>query len=235
MSDQNTKLAVGIIGTGAMALVHAENIQEHVPDVTVAAVASENIERARAFAKTHDIPGAHGSHEALFEENLDAVVIASATDSHARLAERAARHNLHIFCEKPLGVSAEEIDSVLSASAKSGGRLAVGFNRRFDAEFHQAYERVADGTVGTPEAIVIISRDPEPPTVQELATPGRLFIGTMIHDFDMARFLMQDEVVSVSTHGSVLINDAFKELDQVDSAIASLQFSRGGLGTIVNS
>ena len=235
MSDSDTTLAVGLVGTGAMAAVHAEAVREHIPEATVVAVASEDPARAGAFAKAHGIARAHGSHESIFDEALDAVIIASSTNSHAQLAEQAAHRNLHVFCEKPLGVTAEETEPVLAAAANNGAQFAVGFNRRFDDEFRKAHARVADGSIGTPQAIVIISRDPRAPTVVEMATPGRLFIGTMIHDFDMARFLMQDEVVALSAHGSVQANDAFKAHDQVDSAIVSLEFSRGGLGTIINS
>lgn len=192
------------------------------------------LERAEAFANAFDIPSAYGRHDAIFQADLDAIVIASASDTHAPLIEQAAHYQVDAFCEKPLGVSPEKIDAALAAVDKSGIRLATGFNRRFDPAFQRVHQQVADGTVGAPEAIVIISRDPGVPTPQELATPNRLLIGTTIDDLDMARFLMRDEIVSISTQDSWLIPDTIKT-DQIDGAVVALRFQRGGLGTIVNS
>ena len=234
MFSSSPMLTVGLIGTGDMARFYAQTIQRHLPWVRLAAVSSQRVERAQAFAKAYDIPNAYGCHEAIFQTRLDAVMIVSASDTHAALIEQAAHRKVETFCDKPLGVSLEAINTALAAVAKSGIRLATGFNRRFDPAFLRLHQEVAEGALGTPETLVIISRDPCFPTPQELATPHRLLIGSAIHDLDMARFLMQDDVVSVSAQGSWLSSVPVAN-EQVDGSILSLRFRRGGLATIINS
>ena len=234
MNSSQKKMKIGIIGTGDMARFYAQTIQQHVPWVDLVAVSSQNAERAQTFADTYDIANAYDKHEDIFQTELDALMIVSASDTHSSLLEMAAHHKIDTFCDKPLGVSLDAIDHAMTVVSSSGIRLATGFNRRFDPPFQKLYQQVADGILGEPEAVIIISRDPCFPTPLELATPHRLIIGSAIHDLDMARFLMQDEVVSISTQGS-WINPEPPENEQLDSSIMTLKFQRGGLATIINS
>lgn len=234
MSSPHPILTVGLIGTGDMARFYAQTIQRHLPWVRLAAVSSQKLERAQALANAYAIPNAYGCHEAIFQTRLDAVMIVSASDTHAALIEHAAHHKVDAFCDKPLGVSLEAIDAALAKVAKSGIRLATGFNRRFDPAFQRLHHEVLEGSLGTPETLVIISRDPCFPTPQELATPHRLLIGSAIHDLDMARFLMQDDVVSISAQGSWL-SPLPAANEQIDGSVLALRFRRGGLATIINS
>ncbi|MEO0966483.1 MAG: Gfo/Idh/MocA family oxidoreductase [Planctomycetota bacterium] len=234
MDSKTRHLKVGMIGTGAMATFYARAIQRHVHDVTLAAVASQSRARAEAFAATIGVNAAHDRHDALFEQDLDAVMIVSASPTHAALIRHAARRRLPTFCDKPLGVTLPEIDAAMEAVKTHDTRLITGFNRRFDPAFRRVHQQVIDGDIGAPESILIVSRDPALPSLQELATPHRLLIGTTIHDLDMARFLMQDEVVAVSTQGGWLSSDT-PDAEQLDSSVVSLRFARGGVGTIVNS
>jgi len=234
MRSLTEHLAVGLIGTGDMARFYAHTIQRHVPWAQIVAVSSQSEERAKSFARDFNIPRACGNHAAIFEDELDAVMIVSASDTHAALIKMAAHHKVDTFCDKPLGVSLDTIDTALAAAKASGIRLATGFNRRFDSAFQRLYRQVEDGSLGTPEAAVIISRDPCSPTPPELATPHRLLIGSAIHDFDMARFLMRDEVVSVMAQGSWLSTEPPAN-EQLDGTSVTLRFRRGGLATVINS
>lgn len=234
MASLNGALNVGLIGTGEMARFYAHAIRDHIAGVALTSVGSRSLERAEAFASDFEIPHAHGDHQAVLRDDLDAVVIASATDTHARLIEQAAEHKMNTLCDKPLGVSVEEIDAALAMVAGSSIQVATGFNRRFDPAFQQARRALKNGDIGTPEAVILISRDPVAPTPTELANPNRLFIGTTIHDLDMVRFLMEDEVASLSAHGSWLNPDAV-DTDQIDISTISMRFRRGGVGTIINS
>ncbi|MEM9658861.1 MAG: Gfo/Idh/MocA family oxidoreductase, partial [Planctomycetota bacterium] len=182
---QPRQLRVGLIGTGEMARYYAQAIGDHVAGVKLTSVGSQTLARAEEFAQDFDIPRAHGEHAAVLSDRLDAVVIASATDTHAFLIEQAAQSSTHALCDKPLGVDVQEIDSALHAVQQSGIRLATGFNRRFDAALQQAKAVVSSGEIGALECLIMISRDPEMPSATELANPNRLFIGSAIHDLDM--------------------------------------------------
>lgn len=227
-------LTVGMIGTGEMARFYARVIQTCVPGVTVGAVSSQDQARADQFAAEFDIPRALGAHADAFAERLDAVVIVSASDTHASLIEHAARSGVPTFCDKPLGITPDEIASALAVADSAGIPIATGFNRRFDPAYQRVHRLVEAGELGTPEAVLIIARDPGVPSPAELASPNRLLIGTTIHDLDMARFLMRDEVVSVTAQGSWL-TEAAPSSEQIDVASLSIRFRRGGIGTIVNS
>ncbi|MEM8954318.1 MAG: Gfo/Idh/MocA family oxidoreductase [Verrucomicrobiota bacterium] len=234
MPEREDKLKVGLVGTGEIARFYAQSIKNHVHAVDLFAVSSQTPERTAAFAESFNIPHAHSPHTDIFQSDLDALLIASASATHAPLIEEAARHQIDTFCDKPLGVSLKEIEAALDVVNRYPIQLATGFNRRFDPAFQKVHQQVQDGTIGTPEAILIISRDPKIPSPQEFATPHRLLVGTTIHDLDMARFLMQDEIVSVTTQGSWL-KAMPPKTEQLDVTTVSLKFRNGGIGTIINS
>lgn len=234
MSNAGKTLRVGLIGTGEMARFYARLLRSQVPGVVLTSVSSQSSDRAREFGGELDVAHRHGEHAAIFADSLDAVVIASASDTHAPLIEHAAQAGVATFCDKPLGITPEEIERVLRAAESAGIRLVTGFNRRFDPAYQRVRRMVRDGSLGTPEAVLIIARDPGVPSPAELAAPNRLFIGTTIHDLDMARFLMRDEIVSLAAQGSWLTTEA-PASEQVDVSSISLRFRRGGIGTIVNS
>jgi myo-inositol 2-dehydrogenase/D-chiro-inositol 1-dehydrogenase len=173
--------------------------------------------------------------ELLENPAVDAVAICSYSKTHPQIIVDAAAAGKHIFCEKPVGFELEQIDQALRAVERAGVKLQVGFNRRFDPGFRHAHEMVAAGKVGNPHILRITSRDPELPHVEYLEGWGGLLLETTIHDFDMARYLVGSEVVELYVAGDALINPLLAESGHIDTAIVTLRFENGAIGTIDNS
>jgi myo-inositol 2-dehydrogenase/D-chiro-inositol 1-dehydrogenase len=229
------KLSFGIIGAGRIGRVHAETLAFRLPEAQIAAITDVNLEAARGLAARCSIPRVAASAAEIFaDDKIDAVLICTSTDTHADLIVQAAKAGKHIFCEKPVSLSLEKIDSSLAAVDKAGVKLQVGFNRRFDSNFIRVRQAVAAGEIGAPNLLHIVSRDPAPPPLTYLRPSGGLFLDMMIHDFDMARYLLGDEVEEVYT-AAAAIDPGFAKEDDFDTAVVVLRFKSGAIGTIDNS
>ncbi|MGB7266625.1 MAG: inositol 2-dehydrogenase [Terracidiphilus sp.] len=229
------RLHFGIIGAGRIGRVHAETLAFRLPEAEIVAIADVNGEAAQAVATRCNIPRVVASaEEILGDKTIEAVLICTSTDTHAELIVKAARAGKHIFCEKPVSLSLEKIDSSLAAVKAAGVQLQVGFNRRFDSNFMRVRQAVASGEIGKPSLMHIISRDPAPPPIAYLGPSGGIFLDMMIHDFDMARYLMGEEVEEIYASGGVLVDPEFKGVD-LDTALVVLHFKSGAIGTIDNS
>src|ERR1700730_3396867 len=167
--------------------------------------------------------------------DVHAVVVCSATDTHAQIIEEAAHAGKHIFCEKPIDLTLARIDSALQATTRAEVKLQIGFNRRFDASYRRARLAVDQGEIGRPWRLHLVSRDPSPPPPAYIKVSGGLFLDMAIHDFDMARFLIGSEVEEVFATAGVLVDDAIGTLGDVDTAVTVLSFANGAIGTIDNS
>ena len=154
---------------------------------------------------------------------------------HADLIERAARAKKAIFCEKPIDLDAERVRKCLDVVEATGATLMVGFNRRFDHNFASLRARIADGLIGELEMVSITSRDPGPPPISYIARSGGLFRDMMIHDFDMARFLLGEEPVAISAMGSALVDKAIGEAGDIDTAVVIMETKTGKVAQISNS
>jgi myo-inositol 2-dehydrogenase/D-chiro-inositol 1-dehydrogenase len=230
------KVNVGVIGVGRIGRLHARNLKYQVPGTRLLAVADVFEESAREIASQLEIPVAEKDYRVLLEnKDIDAVVICSSTDTHAQIISEAAGAGKHIFCEKPIALDLDKIDQAIAAVKKSGVKLQVGFNRRFDPSFKKAKELVVKGTIGTPHLVRISSRDPEPPPISYVKVSGGIFLDMMIHDFDMARFLLSQEVSELMAVGSCLVDPAIGEAGDIDTAIVTLKYEGGAWGTIDNS
>ena len=230
------KVNIGVIGVGRIGRLHTRNLKYQVPGTKVLAVADIFEESAREVASQLEIPIAEKDYRTLLEnKNIDAVVICSSTDTHAQIISEAAQAGKHIFCEKPIALDVEKIDQAIAAVKKAGVKLQVGFNRRFDPSFKKAKDLVARGTIGTPHLLRITSRDPEPPPISYIKVSGGIFLDMMIHDFDMARYLLDQEVVELMAVGSCLVDPAIGEAGDIDTAIVTLKYEGGAWGTIDNS
>jgi myo-inositol 2-dehydrogenase/D-chiro-inositol 1-dehydrogenase len=229
-------LPVAILGAGRIGQVHARTIAHRIPGAAVVGVADPRVEAAEALAAELGIPRATSDASALIADpGVEAVLVCSSTDTHADLVIEAARAGKHIFCEKPLDLDLARIDAVLAAVERAGVQLMLGFNRRFDPDFARVQALVAAGAIGRPEMLRITSRDPAPPPAEYVAVSGGMFLDMTIHDFDMARFVMGEEVVELHTMAGVLVDPAIGEAGDVDSAVISLRFASGALGVIENS
>lgn len=234
MSTQ--KLHVGIIGAGRIGKVHAETLAFRVPESQIVAIADVNREAAQAVAARCAIPRVGESSEEIFANpEIKAVLICSSTNTHADLIVQAAQAGKHIFCEKPIAHNLRQIDGALAAVHAAGVKLQIGFNRRFDANFARVRQAVMSGEIGSPRMLQIISRDPGPPPLAYIRVSGGMFMDMTIHDFDMARFLIGDEVEEIYTAGGVMVDPEIGHAGDLDTALIVLRFCNGVIGAIDNS
>jgi myo-inositol 2-dehydrogenase/D-chiro-inositol 1-dehydrogenase len=228
-------LNVGIIGAGRIGKVHAETLTYRIPSARCLAIADINLAGAQRVAAQLQIPSVTDDYRAILDnDGIEAVLICSPTDTHARFTKEAAEAGKHIFCEKPIDHDLAKIDQALQAVEKAGVKLQIGFNRRFDPNFRKVRQMVAEGKVGKPHILRITSRDPAPPPVEYVKVSGGIFLDMTIHDFDMARFQV-GEVVEVYATGGVLIEPELNEFSDIDTDVVILKFANGAVGAIDNS
>jgi myo-inositol 2-dehydrogenase/D-chiro-inositol 1-dehydrogenase len=223
----------GVLGAGRIGKVHAKAVSGN-PDAVLVAVADAMADAATALAAQY---GAEVRSISQIEaaSDIDAVVICTPTDTHADLIERFSRAGKAIFCEKPVDLDAERVRACLKVVEETGAKLMVGFNRRFDPHFMAVRSAIDAGRIGNVEMVTITSRDPGAPPVDYIKRSGGIFRDMTIHDFDMARFLLGEEVVSVSAHAAVLVDPAIGEAGDFDSASVILETASGRQAVISNS
>jgi myo-inositol 2-dehydrogenase/D-chiro-inositol 1-dehydrogenase len=227
---------VGVIGAGRIGKLHAELLAYRIPEANVVAIADIFFEAAEKCAADLRIPSAHKDYRAIIEDDdIEAVVIASSTDTHAQFIAEAAAAGKQIFCEKPIALDLQKIDRALEAVSRAGVKLQVGFNRRFDPSFKRARDVVAEGKIGTPHIVRITSRDPAPPPIEYIKVSGGIFLDMTIHDFDMARYLIGSEVEEIYAAGGVMVDPRIGEEGDIDTALVTMRYASGAVGSIDNS
>ena len=214
-------LEIAQFGAGRIGQIHAANIAA-MKDVRLRYIVDVNADAARKLAARY---GARvvAERDALADREVGAVLIASSTDTHARLAIAAARAGKAIFCEKPIDLSLSKVDSCLQEVEKAGVPMFVGFNRRFDPSFSALKARLDAGEIGAVEQVVISSRDPGPPPLSYIKVSGGMFRDMTIHDFDMARWLLGEEPVEVFAMGECLVDRKIGAAGDIDSAMVLLR------------
>ncbi|MGH1415410.1 MAG: inositol 2-dehydrogenase [Pelagimonas sp.] len=226
-------LKIGLLGCGRIGQVHARSIAQ-IDKARVSAVADAVPDAAKALAKTTGSEVM--SPEALITSpDVDAIVIGTPTDTHYDLIHSAARAGKAIFCEKPVDLSADRIQDCLKLIQDTNTPFLTAFNRRFDPNFANLQSRIAAGDIGEVEIVTILSRDPSPPTISYIKSSGGLFRDMMIHDLDMARFLLGEEPVSVYAVGSSLVDPDIGRAGDVDTAAVTLTTASGKICQISNS
>ena len=229
------KVKIAVIGTGRMGSVHCRNIARLIPEADLVAVCDIRLEVAQSVADELGIQRViKDYHELLADPEIEAILIASSTDTHAFIMQDVAAAGKHIFCEKPLALELDKIDETLNAIERAGVKLQVGFNRRFDKSFQRVREIVASGEIGRPCILRITNRDPDFPAMEFLRVSGGMFLDMTIHDFDMARFQV-GEVEEVYATGAVLLDPQLHEFGDVDTDVVILKFANGAIGAIDNS
>jgi len=229
-------LKLGLIGAGRIGHLHAEHLTSRIPSAELVMVVDAFEEAARECAECYAIPDfSQDYHDVLAHPDIQAVVICSSTNTHARIIEEAAQAGKHIFCEKPIALDLLSLDRALDAVERTGAKFQIGFNRRFDANFRRVRQAVEQGEIGQPHLLHIISRDPAPPPVEYIRVSGGLFLDMTIHDFDIARYLIGSEVEEIFATGGVMVDPAIGAAGDIDTAIVLLQFANGVIGTIDNS
>lgn len=231
----NRQVNIAVIGTGRIGSVHTRNLVNSIHEANLVAVCDIRLEVAQAVADELGIPRVvKDYHELLEDKDIEAILIATNTDTHAFIVKDVANAGKQIFCEKPLALDLVSIDEVLGTIEKTGVKLQIGFNRRFDKSFRQVREIVTSGSIGHPCILRITNRDPEPPSLEYAKTSGGMFLDMSIHDFDMARFQI-GEIEEVYAIGNVLVAPYLKDIGDVDTNIITLRFANGVIGAIDNS
>lgn len=227
---------VALVGCGRIGQLHARNLAALRDMCEFVAVADWNLEAAQTAAKLLDVPLATAeSEDVLVSPDVDAVVIASSTDTHASYIEIAAQAGKDIFTEKPIALDLETTERALEAVADAGVRLQVGFQRRFDSGYAAAREAIVNGEIGRVEMIRDAMRDPAPPPVDYIRQSGGLYRDMTIHNFDAVRWLMDEEPVEVFALASALVSDDIRETGDVDTSVITMRFPSGALASIENS
>ena len=229
-------LRLGIIGAGRIGKVHCESIGRYVKDAVVACVADPfmNAETEKTVKALGAEKVTKDYKEILADKSIDAVLICSSTDTHAKISIEAIEAGKHVFCEKPVDHDVDKILEVKAALAKSNVKYQVGFNRRFDHNFEAVRDAIASGKIGHLDVLKICSRDPGAPPVEYIKVSGGIFLDMTIHDFDMVRFLSGDEVESVYAVGGVTVDKAIGEAGDIDTAIITMKLRGGTLAVIDN-
>ena len=226
-------LKIALLGAGRIGKTHASAIAA-TQSANLVAVADASPEAASALARHYgaevrDIETIAGS------DDVDAVIICTPTDTHADLIEKFAHAGKAIFCEKPIDLSIDRVRACLKVACDTKSVLMLGFNRRFDPHFKAVRSEISSGCIGAVEMVQITSRDPAAPPLSYVATSGGIFRDMMIHDFDMARFLLSEEIETVQATGSVLVDPKIGELGDFDSAAVILTTATGKQCIITNS
>ena len=220
-------------GAGRIGGIHAANIAAS-DRAGLRYVVDVNDHAAAALAKQHGGRPAT-MQEALADPAVDAVLIASPTDTHADLIKAAARAGKAIFCEKPIDLDLARVDRAAATVKQAGVPILIAFNRRFDPTLGGLGEAVGRGEVGAVETVIITSRDPAPPPIDYITGSGGLFLDMMIHDFDMAHWILGEVPDEVFARGSNLVDPEIGKAGDVDTAVVTLTTKSGKLCQISNS
>jgi predicted dehydrogenase len=229
------RLGIGVVGLGRMGAMHARYVARGVPGAKVVAVADFDLERARAMGAELDVANVFGSTAELAAcPDVDAVLLATPSVRHPDDVIAAASAGKDVLCEKPLSLRAEDSESALAAVARAGVRLQIGLMRRHDPDYLRAHERLSGGVVGRPVLFKSLQFDPEPPALAfcDPEVSGGIFLDMGIHEFDLARWLMDDEVVEVHAWGSTAGVPELATVGDYDSAVVNLRFAKGGTGSV---
>jgi myo-inositol 2-dehydrogenase/D-chiro-inositol 1-dehydrogenase len=225
-------MRVGVIGLGRIGLYHARILDDH-PDVERLVVSDVDPERTRAVSQELDADAAAGVDELL--GRVDAVLIATSTDTHAGLIRAGVDAGLPVFCEKPVALDLRSTRDVVAGVRAAGATVQIGFQRRFDAGYRAARKAVASGDLGRVYVVRMGSHDPYPPHESYLPGSGGIFRDMHIHDFDVVRWVLGQDIVEVYADGAVLADPMFGRHGDVDTVAATLVFEGGSLGVLTGT
>jgi myo-inositol 2-dehydrogenase/D-chiro-inositol 1-dehydrogenase len=233
------QVILGLIGAGSMGRIHIQNITR-MPQARLKYISDSIPDKYNAWAEHHHFPLAGPDYQVMLEDpEVDAIIICAPAALHCDLIQEAASHGKHVFCEKPFDYDLKKIAETMKLIEQKQVKLQIGFNRRFDKNFAKARLLIDRGEVGDVHVLKITSRDPVPPAMEYFTATGgehcSIYTDTTIHDFDMARYLNNSEVVEVFAYGSKLINKDKPTITRADTAVISLKFADQSLCVIDNS
>jgi scyllo-inositol 2-dehydrogenase (NAD+) len=231
------KLGVAVVGVGTMGKQHAFNLRRLIPEARLVAVVDADLKRAEQVAAQLEIEHAFNTVEAVAErKDVQAVVVVTPAKFHGAAMKVCAQAGKEIFCEKPFTLTLDEADELLDVTDRAGVRVQVGHVRRYDPPNVKAKKRIEAGEIGEPVIFKSLARDPAPPPVSYMASGvnGMFFQDSTIHEFDLGRWLMNDEISEIHAYGAVLVFPEIAQFNDIDTALLNMKFSRGTLGAVEN-
>lgn len=229
------KLGVGVIGVGEMGRRHAENMRRQVPEARLIAIADVSAQRVKQVADELEIEHAYSSIEEMLErKDIDAVLIATPDKFHAAGIKAAAAAGKDILCEKPIALTLQDAHAALQDVARAKVRLQIGFMRRYDPAYAAAMKKIAAGEIGTPVTFKSLGRDKDEPPMAAYTSGvnGMLYYSNTIHDFDLARWLMQDEVIEVHSYATTTIRPEVAKYGDIVAGVVNMKYAKGAIGNI---
>ena len=229
---------VGIIGTGRIGKVHIRALNSMLDHARIVAVADPYLDEKAVrdlVVSPEPVKFTKNVDEIFTDPDVDAVFICTPTDTHVEYSLKAIAAGKHVFCEKPVDRTLEEIRKVMAALEGKNLKYMVGFNRRYDHNFAAARKATKDGKIGKVECVRVTSRDPGLPSMDYLKGSGGMFLDMTIHDFDMVRFQAGADIDEIFVESAVLVDPAVGEIGDIDSAVIVLRMKNGALAVIENS
>ncbi|MCM3569887.1 inositol 2-dehydrogenase [Neobacillus mesonae] len=222
------KIRCAVFGVGRLGYWHAENLVTRIKGAELVTVVASRKESAEKVARELGVKKWTTNSQEVFEDpSIEAVIIVTPTKTHADLIIQAARSKKHIFVDKPLTETLEEAEKVIREIHKNNVYCQVGFMRRFDPAYTEAKRLIKNGDIGKPIYYKGVSRDPGSPPEDYIKTSGGIFLDLAIHEYDIARFLIGDEVHSIKTFGNVLVHPFMKKYGDVDQSVTLINFQNG--------
>jgi predicted dehydrogenase len=228
-------VGIGVLGAGRMGSIHARLIAQSVPEAHLAGIADLNREAARRLAsELGELPTFGSIEDLLASPRVDVILVATSSNRHLEAIRAAATAGKDVLCEKPIALTMSDTVAAISAAGAAHIRLQVGFMRRWDPDYVRAKGRLASRALGRPIMFKSLQFDAAPPPVAfaDPAVSGGIMVDMGIHEFDLARWLMADEVVEVHAYGSSVAHPALATVGDVDSAVINLRFAGGATGTV---
>jgi predicted dehydrogenase len=229
--SRGAEVGVGLIGLGRIGKLHAKHLTGCVPGARLAHVADVRADEARRVGQTFDAPWSISAADVFTNQRVQAVVIATPTETHAALIEQAALAHKHIFCEKPLATSVATTAECVAAAARHGVLLQVGFHLRYAEEFAEVHRAIKAGDLGKPFVFQARLRDMCPPPQEYLRACGGLLLDGGVHLIDLARWLLGD-VEEIAATGAPMAETAAPR--DLDTAVMILRFASGAVGVAEN-
>ncbi len=220
-------MRVGLLGVGRLGATHAATVRA-LPEVTELRVYDADAARATEVAASIGAAAAPSVEAAL--DGVDAAVIVTPTDTHAPLIRRCLDAGIATFCEKPIAIGIDETTAIVDHVARTKGRLQIGFQRRFDAGYRRARDEIRAGTLGTVYSFLMVSCDRTPPPDAYVASSGGQFKDQFIHDFDITRWLLDDEVAEIVAMGSTRGFPTYEAMGDVGTSAVMLRMRQGAIG-----
>ena len=228
------KINIGLIGLGRIGKMHAKNIFQNLPFFNLKSIADPD-PNTDFTQNLEDVVISDNIDNVLSDKKIEAVIVCSPTPTHYDIIKKCAAQKKHVFCEKPISFSEDEIKELITIKNKQNIFIQVGLNRRFDQDFLVVKEKIDSGTLGDIHTIHITNHDASIPRFKFLKSSGGMLFDLCIHDFDMLNFLTGEKIKEIYVNGGVFIDKRLRDIDDVDNVIITLELDSGVLCSIDSS